>query len=198
VTEFVETILTADDLSASSLSQSQIVLLMFGMLWGVGLLAILSHCLYQRRKTGTQSAKEDCTIPPTSTSPTQASLPTSPVARLAEGNDDMISSLKNYLEQSFPSVYHRSNSYFDRMVTEICNNHPYIEIFASAGDEDPELQKIVSFVKLLTELTMFMFMLAAFYELEVCCCCSLPASHDPSVVSYRRWDLRLNAAIGIL
>jgi hypothetical protein len=77
----------------------------------------------------------------------------------------MISSLESYVEESFPSVYH-SKSYFQRMATEICNNHPYIEIFV-IDDSDPELQKIVSLVKLLTELTMFMFMLAAFYELEV-------------------------------
>jgi hypothetical protein len=55
-------------------------------------------------------------------------------ARPPEANDNMISSLKSYLKQSFPSVYYRSNSYFDRMVTEICNNHSYIEIFVSAGD----------------------------------------------------------------
>jgi hypothetical protein len=168
VTEFAETILTADDLSASSLAKSQIVLLMFGILWGVGLLAILSHCLHQKRQMTKEISKENCENGPSRTPPALPSLHATAAAAAPppEDDDSMISSLQSYLEESFPSVYH-SNSYFDRMVTEICNNHPYIEIFTSAGEENPELQKIVSFVKLLTELTMFMFMLAAFYELEV-------------------------------
>lgn len=148
MTEFAQTLMTSDDLTFESLSKSQIVLLMFGSLWGLGLIAIASYWAHQTRKRQEQLENKF-----------------TKGLNSKEVVVDTLTSLENYLEESFPSVY-QSQSYLQRMIIEISKNHPYIDIF-SVDDYDPELKKIISFIKLLTELTMFMFMLAAFYELEV-------------------------------
>jgi hypothetical protein len=99
VTEFIETLMTADDLTTASLAAgSQIVLFMFGVLWGVGLAAISFH---QKRKE--QIAIENRTF--------------SRARAGAMGNEalppetDMISSLQSDVEESFPSVYHSKSSF---------------------------------------------------------------------------------------
>lgn len=147
---FEETILTADELSSDSLSKSAIVLVMFGCLWGVGVIGLV-FCFLQRQYQRSKIREFE-------KNKIQAAARVRSV--------DMNRILARYLDEVFPVVF-QSRSYVARMVEEILKHHRYINLLTSRKDEEGRKSKVVTCFHLLSAQTMLMFLLALCYELQV-------------------------------
>jgi hypothetical protein len=155
VIQFEETILTADDLNSSSVSKSAIILMMFGFLWGLGLLLLLvsfSQQQIQKDKIQTFNSQKIKAL-----SRNRTTDPTSTV--------DMNRVLTKYLDEVFPVVFH-TESYLMRLRNELLRHHRYIQLLSSRKDAIGR-RKVVTCFHLLTIQTMLMFLLGLCYELQV-------------------------------
>jgi hypothetical protein len=152
IVEFKVTILTADDLNSSSISDSLIILFMFSFLWGLGIFGILISFIqkhFQKEKIRNFNDQKIKAI-----------------SRKRSSTTDINVILSKYLDEVFPVVY-QTQSYFTRMVQEILKHHRYIELFTiTARGHEIDMRKIITCVHLLTVQTMLMFLLAVCYELQ--------------------------------
>lgn len=151
MTQFEATILTADDLNASSVADSLIILLMFTVMWGAGIFGIII-CLIQKRFQKDKIKNF-------------AQQKIKGASRKRGSTTDINMILSKYLDELFPVVY-QTQSYFTRMVNEILRHHRYIDLITSRG-QDIDMRKILTCVHLLTVQTLLMFLLAVCYELQV-------------------------------
>lgn len=144
--------MTADELTLSSLSRSIIVLLMFGSMWGAGILGLLScYFRYEFRKQKIQNFKTNKIVSS---------------SRVRASSTDANSILTKYLDEVFPVVF-QSQSYVTRMFTELLKHHRYFQLGTFRGEE-ADLRRVVTCCHLLTIQTMLMFLLGLCYELQVC------------------------------
>jgi hypothetical protein len=146
VSEFLTTMSTANDFnSLSDLKKTVVVLLLYGVMWGIGFLALAffswSHyknSKYELKKTTNASA-----------------LPTKRNVRQY---------LLSYVNEIFPSVF-RSNSGLQRLWGEICRHHRYIVLFTTT-DGRSEGTRMLTAIQLLTVQSMLMFIMALCYDLQ--------------------------------
>ena len=151
--QFFETIETAGDLnSASDLKQTLIVIMMYGILWSVGLLGILSCSCFQRVRISKSGA-------------TVALSEKKERAMLTRSNHDVKQYLMGYVNEVFPSVY-QARSSLERLWNEIRKHHRYLLLFSTSG-EISESRRMLTGVQLLTVQSMLMFILAVCYDLQV-------------------------------
>lgn len=80
-----------------------------------------------------------------------------------------VDAVLNYIDKVFPPLYLLTvdTSLWTSMYREILKNHPYITIFIVSTDDSLK-RKIISGIELLTVQSMMMFMMALFFDLEVC------------------------------
>jgi hypothetical protein len=159
--QFFETIETAGDLnSAADLKKTLIVILMYGTLWSVGLLGILSCSCFQRFRSSKSGAEVMLSEKKER-------------AMLTRSNHDIKQYLMGYVNEVFPSVY-QTKSGVERLWTEIKKHHRYLLLFSTSGDVS-ESRRMLTGVQLLTVQSMLMFILAVCYDLQVSLhlCCSL-------------------------
>jgi hypothetical protein len=176
--------MTANQLDASSISESMAVLLMYGLMWGVGLLMISVNLFKQRSRSSLErGAKQEqqtgTRIPNQSKGSDSRSQP-----------DDVRRMLTKYIDEIFPTVF-QSQSYFRRMMAEVMKHHRYIVLLTSRG-EDLNTKKIITCIHLLTVQSMLMFILAVLYDLQVCLDLYLASPFDTDLVVSEQWsDLQL-------
>jgi hypothetical protein len=156
--DFKVTAMTANQLDASSVSKSTAVLLMYGLMWGVGLLMISVNLFKQRSRSSLERGakqKQQTRTPNQAKDSDPMSQP-----------DDVRRMLTKYIDEIFPTVF-QSQSYFRRMMAEVMKHHRYIVLLTSRG-EDLNTKKIITCIHLLTVQSMLMFILAVLYDLQVC------------------------------
>jgi hypothetical protein len=158
--DFKVTAMTANQLDASSVSESTAVLLMYGLMWGVGLLMISVNLFKQRSRSSLEHGAKQKQQTGTRT-PNQAKDSDS-----MSQSDDVKRMLAKYIDEIFPTVF-QSQSYFRRMMAEVMKHHRYIVLLTSRG-EDLNTKKIITCIHLLTVQSMLMFILAVLYDLQVC------------------------------
>jgi hypothetical protein len=179
--QFDQTILTADELNSSSVTDSAIILMMFGFLWGIGIFILfLTFCQRQFQKDKIQKfhiqkiksiSRHHHSTNPSSPSPSASSPPSS--TSIVEINRV----LTKYLDEVFPVVF-QTQSYFTRMINELLRHHRYIQLISSRSDAIGR-KKVVTCFHLLTIQTMLMFLLGLCYELQVGSCLPLSHTHHP-------------------
>lgn len=146
--EFEVTILTAQDLKARSVSKSLVILLMFGVMWGVGLFGLLL-CVFRRQYRRFKIQEFE-----------SKKIQGATRSRI----DDLSPLLMKYLDEVFPIVY-QNRSYAGRMLEEILKHHRYLDVLSNRSGVDSK--RVITCVHLLTIQTLLMFLLAVFYELQV-------------------------------
>jgi hypothetical protein len=147
--QFEVTVLTADNLNVNSVSKSVIVLLMFGLVWGVGLIGMVISFFQRENQKKKLTEFQQNKIKAISRPRTE----------------DLNRILVRYLDELFPVVF-QSRSYIGRMIDEIWRHHRYLNLLKS-HESAMDLRKVITFFHLLTVQTMLMFLLAVFYELQV-------------------------------
>ena len=151
--QFFGTMETAGDLnSASSLKKTLIVILMYSILWSVGLLGILGCSCLQRVNSHKLGGEE-------------ALMLKKEKAMLTRSNQDIKQYLMSYVNEVFPSVYQTTSS-MDRLWTEIKKHHRYLLLFSTSG-EIAESKRMMTGIQLLTVQSMLLFILAVCYDLQV-------------------------------
>lgn len=180
MTEFEATILSANSFDSSSVAKSMTVLLMYGVMWGVGLLVVCVSYLNKSRSKQLAHFHEN---------------KVKAVSRSRSSPDDIQRVLSKYIDEIFPTVF-QTQSYISRMMEEIMKHHRYVVLFTTRG-ADLSLRRIITCVHLLTVQSMLMFMLAVLYDLQVRessaqhsphsatlhLCCSFPLMTAPVMVS---------------
>ena len=152
---------------------------MYGVLWSVGLLSI---SLVSLRNSLRKKKKKELKMNENSkTTPEELSHKKKEDLDLHNGPVRASTLLSRYVDELIPQVFHQQ-SYLKRMWDEILQNHRYITLFYtredpdhendgdvnSHGDGDGDYKRILTSVHVLTVQTMLMFMLAVFYDLQVC------------------------------
>lgn len=151
--QFFDTIETAQDLnSLSDLRKTLIVILMYSVLWSVGLLGILG-CSYFQRYRFPKSGNA------------QALSLKKERAMLTRSNHDVKQYLMSYVNEVFPSVF-QAKSRLERLWNEIKKHHRYLLLFSTSGDIS-ESRRMLTGIQLLTVQSMLMFILAVCYDLQV-------------------------------
>jgi hypothetical protein len=143
---------TSQSLSASSIQKGVIVLIMYGVLWGVGLFAIFFFSLRQRNNG--VSSKESEWVQ----SKQRA-------AKKNKTKDDVRKYLTDYVNEIFPSVFH-SKTAFGRLMDEIMKHHRYVLLVSTDG-RITDSKRLLSGVQLLTIQSLLMFILALMYDIQV-------------------------------
>jgi hypothetical protein len=77
-------------------------------------------------------------------------------------------SILSYINTVFPPVYDMDRSMWSSMYDEVIRHHAYITVF-NITDKTSQSGKITALIHLLTMQSMLMFLMAVFYDLEVCC-----------------------------
>lgn len=152
VDEFAQTIVISQSLSASSIQNGVIVLIMYGVLWGTGLFAIFFFSLRQRKSK--VSSKESEWVQ----SKQRA-------VKKKKSKDEIRKYLTDYVNEIFPSVFH-SKTAFGRLMDEILKHHRYVLLVSTDG-RITDSKRLLSGVQLLTVQSLLMFILAVMYDIQV-------------------------------
>ena len=140
--EFVTTMSTAGDLnSPEALEKTLIVLLLYGILWSIGLVGV-GVCFWRGQNEVDDNSKKKQAVTTIS-------------------NQDIRKYLVEYIEETFPAVYQTKPS-FTRLWAEIKRHHRYLVIFSDASYD----VRIRTTFQLLTVQAMLMFLLAFCYDLQ--------------------------------
>jgi hypothetical protein len=145
---FQETILTAQDLTVGDLAQAWIVIILYSVLWGIGL-SSMAICGYRQSKYKSQADLVK-------------------VGVLTQGVKKSIKEyLTHYIDETFPPVFHFNTfSKYQNMYEEVTRHHRYLLILTSKG-KTAEHTRIVTGIQLMTIQSMYLFMLAVVYDLQV-------------------------------
>lgn len=152
--------MTANQLDGSSVSESVAVLLMYGLMWGVGLLMISVNLFKQRSRSSSPSASISAPAAPLGPTGTRTMKASS-----TSNYDEVKRILTKYIDEIFPTVF-QNQSYLRRMMNEVLKHHRYIVLLSSRG-VDLNSKKIITCIHLLTVQSMLMFILAVLYDLQV-------------------------------
>jgi hypothetical protein len=158
VDEFVATVLTSDELSSSSLKEGITIILMYGVFWAIGLAGLIG-CAYRQRRSESRKLGLDRKTP----------------SHAPRSKDEIRQNLTSYINELFPSVF-QSQPYLSRLFREISKHHRYLILFTASGGEgaSSSSHNLITGIHLLTVQSMLMFMLAVFYDLQVCHLSFLP------------------------
>jgi hypothetical protein len=154
--DFADTIVSTKDFdSVSDLKKVIIVMMLYGTLWGIGIIGLSYWSLHSRRsakKIGMDAFEKHKN------------------KRIAESTKSISvvqDYLYKYLDETFPHVFH--NEYWlTKLWNEIINHHRYIILFRPSKDRLSDKMHIVTAIHLLTVQSMLMFMLAVLYDVQVC------------------------------
>ena len=152
--EFVETLLVADGFnSVEDLQRVLIVILMFAVLWGMGLVVIFG-CTWRQQYKKKKNEKDKQVLERRKQG---ALLSRSPAA--------VREYLVNYVAEVFPSVF-SNKPFFTRIVNEVKRHHRYLTLLTAPPGESGDRQRILTGVQLLSIQTMLMFLLAWLYDIQ--------------------------------
>ena len=175
VKEFGDTLLTVDDVNKNIVENTLVIVLMYGVLWGVGLTGVLFCWISQWNKNNGNGLNR------------LNRLKKSKILSWVDKNNkseiegekeikqekEFKKILMGYVDEVFPKVFH-PQSYFTRMYREIRQHHRYYLLISGIGgnkygeeNENNWSKMILTCFQLLTVQTMLMFMLAVFYDLQV-------------------------------
>jgi hypothetical protein len=148
VDEFITTMASAGDLdSAAALEKTLIVLLLYGVLWAIGLLGV-AVCFWKSKNV------VDYKTPELNLKKNQALA--------TKSKDDIRKYLVAYIDEVFPAVY-QTKLPLTRLWSEIKRHHRYFVILSSHASYDV---RMLTTVQLLTVQAMLMFVLALCYDLQ--------------------------------
>lgn len=151
------------------------VLLMYGLMWGIGLLMIGVSLYKQRSLRSSQKKTIEGENGKIHDQPRKKFQSTS-----ISPQEEIKRMLAKYIDEIFPAVY-QSQSYISRMFGEVLKHHRYILLLNTRG-EDLNFKKIITCLHMLTVQTMLMFILAVLYDLQVFCLSSYPLPDYPSLL----------------
>lgn len=139
--------------SPQALAQVALVIVMFAILWGGGLVLIFG-CIYRARVLGPTSY--DKAAAELERRKRGAAISRSPIA--------IKEYLSEYVSSVIPTVF-MNRPILHRLYDEIVKNHRYIILFTGTGKQS-ENKKILTGFQLLTTQTLLMFLLSFFYDLQ--------------------------------
>ena len=152
--QFADTFVSAGEFdSTEDLRRVLIVIVMFSVVWAVGLLFACSLMVgayrqpvkqYQKRQLGRR------------------------VGKIGPSAMEARRYVQRYIESLIPPVYAHSpgRSPILRMAQEVAGHHRYLILFTKKASEGSMLQRTLVVLKMLTTQTMLMFLLALLYDLE--------------------------------
>ena len=156
---FIETNSDVTDVSVGDLKSGLIVIVMFSMLWGCGLLG-----LYELFKT----SYCDCY---SRVQPKERSRERRQTDAVREVSSDTKKKyLLKYIDDILPTIFRSSvehDTTLQAMWRTIKTYHPYAVVFTAEGPGAKEM-KIQKGIYLLTIQAMLMFIMAVFCDLQVC------------------------------
>ena len=151
--EFGATLISAGDLTLGDLQDALIIFILYAALWGGGMLG-LSLCTLRRRKLTKISGLVRHEL-----------LKKKQHATATKNSLDVKKYMLSYINEVFPSVYQRTDSFFSRAWGEISKHHKYLILFTAKGRNSENIRMLTG-VYLLTMQTLLMFILAVCYDLE--------------------------------
>jgi hypothetical protein len=179
--------------SAEAFEKSLIVILLFSVLWTVGMGLVLfgvwrSHRMkdvYKKRKEKLPSVVVGPTNASGTASSSSAGASQAPVAKIAVRSgasgpapasslteDQTVvktlaiqEKLLTYIQSVFPAIFY-NDSFFSRCVKELQHNHSYFLLFMNTNGEYGDMKRILNGVKLLTLQSGLMCLLAILYDLQ--------------------------------
>mmetsp|Transcript_29297 Transcript_29297/g.49447 ORF Transcript_29297/g.49447 Transcript_29297/m.49447 type:complete len:2221 (+) Transcript_29297:134-6796(+) len=151
--DFTATLITTGDLSLGDFADAIIIFILYGALWGGGMLG-LSLCTLRRRNMSKISGlvRHELIKKKEHATSTKSSL-------------DVKKYMLSYINEVFPAVYQSTDSFFTRAWAEISKHHKYLILFTAKG-RNSESVRMMTGVYLLTMQTLLMFILAVCYDLE--------------------------------
>jgi hypothetical protein len=153
--QFVEVVESADSFdSLSDVERSLIAILLFATLWSAGLIYI---CI--------QSGKSH--LPSGGGVNSKVTRIQNEVKEDRNGSkrDRTKIALTQYIDEVFPTVF-QTKSAFARLTIEVTKHHRYLTLFLGDRHTTDRQRRLIC-LQMLTVQTMVMFMLAAFYEIQV-------------------------------
>ncbi len=147
---FEETMTTT--MTPSDLKKVIVVMLLYGIMWAVGLAGIfLCSLRYAKTRHEHASGKSNVTMK-------------KEMASLTRSREDIRQYLTAYVGEVLPSVF-RAKTGLTRFWEEVSKNHRYLLLFTASG-EDGDSKRMLTGIHLLTVQSMLMFILAVFYDLQ--------------------------------
>ena len=150
--EFIKTLLTSNDLTASSIQHVITSIVLFMSLWTLGVLSGWYNAWAAMRDS--RKRKINALLHGTKMNA---------VAKNTNSPEMLKDYLVKYIDEIFPSVF-RPLPWTERLVREITTHHRYLRAFWKT---DNHKERFVITIQLLTIQTMLMFMLAVFYDVQV-------------------------------
>jgi hypothetical protein len=155
MSEFIETWQEAPAFnSVADVERTLTVILMYSILWIVGLASLCACSVRQRWMRASGESPEGLWDKKKANPP-----------KKKQSREEIRQFLTDYINEAFPSVF-QSKSVFGRLYAEVVKHHRYLVVMSSAGHVSDE-RRMLTGVQLLTVQSMLMFMLAVLYEIQV-------------------------------
>ena len=85
-----------------------------------------------------------------------------------EEKNEKSKQLQNYIESLFPSIFAADTiSFSNRILIEIKKHHIYFNAIFPAKENKNKIHRILSVIQLITFITLLLFIIAIFYDIEV-------------------------------
>ena len=181
--EFAATMVMSDEISIKTLQGSIIVLVMFGLFWAIGFLAMLLVWRRKRRLEDRVQAKKmiDRRIQRHRKRIDGKVVSSEEIQKkiLGQHNENdanhqhyddekrrliIADRLLRYITSALPAVYKTSSSFLVKVKDELLHNHLCLNLFF--GTQEGAKPWLIALLELLTMQTMMMFMLALLYDLQ--------------------------------
>lgn len=156
---FAETLSTAGSFdSTADLQRTLAVILMYSILWSIGLFGLGVCALRnQRQIAAAVDVKKKKML--AGTDPKALEI-------IPKSTQHIISHLMAYVDAVLPSVY-QSNKWFHRMLDELSRHHRYLILFVPSADTSAEQRRMRTGIQLLTVQSVLLFILAVTCDLSV-------------------------------
>ena len=138
--------------SVDDFKQALIVIIMYSVMWGLGL--FVSWYLSLSNDSDDRTDQINKLLHGTKLNA---------IAQTTDSFDKIKKYLNAYVDEIFPAVYN-PKPWYNRLIGEIFKHHRFICIFVVGGERK---SRFVTTIHLLTIQTMLMFMLAVFYDVQV-------------------------------
>jgi len=141
------------------LSKTIMLAIFFGLLWGMGGLAILLVVFSQNG-----GAEKTSKVAVTAT-------PAAACKRALEQQRNDLVSMREYVYLLLPSIYDTSVSLSDRIKIELLRCHKYLVLFAPTTTKVDKRHRVRMVFQVFTTQTIFLFLIAWIYDLDVSFSC---------------------------